>query len=163
MRCGRGLCRVHKAPDMPGDKWQRGVIKAQAADTLSGGALAQRPNPPPTAFRMEVAALDVGLHFVEVEAPDSSEDRVRPRSHMAPGGCAAVTRCSMDPDHIMCIESYRPRHATLHGRQVKSVGRLPLTASCASTERCCTRNCTCACGGGEAGERMLPPEGHVAA
>ena len=95
MRGGRGRRRVHKAPDMPADKWQRGVTKAQAANALSGGALAQRPRPPPTAFRMEVAALDVGLHFVEVEAPDSSEDRVRPR----PGGlcCRYTLQCRSRP------------------------------------------------------------------
>lgn len=75
------LCRAsHQVPDMPANKWQRGTTKAQAANALSGGALTQRPHPPPSEFQIEVVALDVGLHFVEVESPDSEEDKVHRRA-----------------------------------------------------------------------------------
>ncbi len=67
-------CRI-QVPDTPINKWQRGTTKAQAANALSGGALTRAPHPPATSFRMELVALDVGLHFVEVESPDSEEDK----------------------------------------------------------------------------------------
>lgn len=56
------------------------MTKARAANALTGGALAhpaEQPQQRATEFEMEVAALDVGLHFVEVEGPDDDADKVR--------------------------------------------------------------------------------------
>ena len=59
--------------------FQSAVTKVQAANALTGGALAhpeEQAQQPATEFEMELAALDVGLHFVEVESPDANADKV---------------------------------------------------------------------------------------
>lgn len=60
--------------------FQSAVTKAQAANALTGGVLAHpeaaQQGPPPTEFEMEVAALNVELHFVEVDSPDADADKV---------------------------------------------------------------------------------------
>ena len=59
--------------------FQSAVTKVQAANALTGGALAhpeEQAQQPATEFEMEVAALDVGLQFVEVESPDANADKV---------------------------------------------------------------------------------------
>lgn len=59
--------------------FQSAVTKVQAANALTGGALAhpeEQAQQPATEFEMELAALDVGLHFVEVETPDANADKV---------------------------------------------------------------------------------------
>lgn len=60
--------------------FQSAVTKVQAANALSGGALARHETAqqaPATEFEMEVVALDVGLHFVEVDNSDADADKVR--------------------------------------------------------------------------------------
>jgi len=54
------------------------VTKVQAANALTGGALArpESAQPPASEFEIEVVALDVGLHFVEVDGPESDADKV---------------------------------------------------------------------------------------
>jgi hypothetical protein len=94
--CQDPLCSAHSKPndllhrplcsgcrrnssDGGAKAFQSAVTKVQAANALTGGALAhpeEQAQQPVTEFEMEVAALDVGLHFVEVESPDANADKV---------------------------------------------------------------------------------------